>query len=103
MKLICGMDIKNGKHCGLSVNHNGPCVSLMVPQSRRASFIEAVVNTSVGYAISFFATVLLFHLYSIDASAGKIHMLTFWMTLLSIARGYILRRVFNSELWKKVK
>lgn len=71
-------------------------------QSRHASLWEAVVNTLVGYVIAYVATAILFRIYDIPASQGKIHSVTMWMTLISILRGYVLRRAWNAEFWTRL-
>lgn len=85
------MDIKERLHIPLRT------------QSRRASFVEAIANTTIGYAIAFFATVILFKIYNVPASHGQIFSITTWMTGLSVLRGYVLRRLWNSEWWKHIK
>lgn len=64
-------------------------------QSKLSSFIEAMFNTGVGLLIAFFIQTMLFHVYGIKASTAQSLAVVFWMTLLSIARSYLLRRFFN--------
>lgn len=72
----------------------------MQHQSKLASLAEAVVNTAIGLFIAMFATALICKAYGIPMSWTNNFIITFWMTVLSVLRSYILRRLFNSEFWK---
>lgn len=67
-------------------------------QSKRASFVEAVVNTALGLVIAMFATAGICKVYGIPMSWDNNFIITFWMTVLSVLRSYILRRLFNCWL-----
>lgn len=69
----------------------------MTCQTKTMSAIEAVVSTGVGLVVSFAATAAICKAYDIPMSTESNLILTFWMTVLSIARSYILRRVFNKR------
>ncbi len=64
-------------------------------QSRRASFAEACLNTAIGYAINFGAQIVIFPLFGIHVSLLANAGIGLAFTLISIARGYVLRRVFE--------
>lgn len=64
-------------------------------QSRARSFNEACMNTAIGLIIAFVAQHYLFLWYGIPATTEQTLWVVFWMTLVSIARSYVLRRVFN--------
>ncbi|MEN9589045.1 MAG: hypothetical protein RLZZ481_831 [Pseudomonadota bacterium] len=66
-------------------------------QSKTMSAIEAVTNTAVGLVISFAATAAICRVYDIPMTYEANAILTFWMTVLSIARSYVMRRVFNNK------
>jgi high-affinity Fe2+/Pb2+ permease len=68
-------------------------------QTKKQSFIESLTNTFVGFAISFAATFLIFPLVGIQSSGAKNFVITLFFTVVSILRGYVIRRYFN----KKVK
>lgn len=72
-------------------------------QSKKASFTEAVVNTAVGFCIAITFTFVLWHAYGVKGSVGATFEVTMWMTLISVVRGYTLRRLWNSEWWKKFR
>lgn len=64
-------------------------------QGRWASLLEAVLNTAIGFVLSILATKLITAAYDIPMTWTHNAILTFWMTVLSVARSYVLRRFFN--------
>lgn len=64
-------------------------------QTRTHSLLEACANTAIGLIISFVAQAVLFKAYGIKASTDTQLWLVLWFTLVSIARSYVLRRIFN--------
>ena len=71
-------------------------------QSRMGSFAEVVVSTCVGLGLAFSVQGYLYVLYGIEVSPGQNFQMTMWMTALSTCRGYVLRRMFNGSVWKKL-
>ena len=70
-------------------------------QSKLGSFLEAVVNTALGLVIAMGATALIAYCYDIPITARNNFILTAWMTVISVIRSYLLRRLFNR--WHKVQ
>lgn len=70
-------------------------------QSKLASFVEAVVNTGVGLLIAVVATQLICLLNDIPMTLENNLVLTFWMTIISVVRSYVIRRMWNAEFWKR--
>ena len=64
-------------------------------QSRRASLIEALVNTAIGFCVSLLATLTILPALGVEASIGQSVAMTLAFTGISIVRGYVLRRLFN--------
>lgn len=64
-------------------------------QSKRHSFLEALANTLAGFWLSVAAVQWLFPLIGVRMSFGENLGATTIMTFVSIARSYVLRRVFN--------
>lgn len=58
--------------------------------------VEAVVNTAVGLVIAMLATAAICKAYGIPMSWENNFILTFWMTVISIIRSYVIRRLFNA-------
>lgn len=72
-------------------------------QSRKASITEALASTLVGFLIALAMQYVLWAAYSIHATASQTIQVTLWMTLVSVLRGYCMRRLWNSEWWKHWK
>lgn len=71
----------------------------MKPQSKLMSMVEAVVNTAVGLVVAMLATAAICKAYSIPMSWENNVIITFWMTVISVVRSYVLRRIFNAQ-WR---
>jgi len=61
--------------------------------------VEAVVNTVVGLVIAMVATAAICKAYSIPMTWENNFIITFWMTVLSVLRSYVIRRMFNAQ-WR---
>ena len=61
------------------------------------------MNVVVGLVISMVATWAICRAYDIPMTMQQNLTLTFWMTVVSITRSYILRRLFNSARWARRK
>lgn len=70
-------------------------------QTKRESIIEAVVNTLIGFLVSYAAWPLIAWKCGIEYNAIQHWEMTFWFTVLSVARGYVVRRWFNVNRWFK--
>ena len=66
-------------------------------QSKRDSLIETLTNVGIGWFISFIANMLVLPLfgYNINLTDGVLISIIF--TIISIIRGYMVRRWFNSK------
>ena len=58
------------------------------------SLIEAVANVGVGYALSVAAQIVVFPWFGLEASIGEHLAIGALFTLISLIRGYALRRLF---------
>lgn len=72
-------------------------------QSRLASSIEAVANTAFGFTIQVAAQYGLFVFFDVQITTAQFWWFTSIMTVLSVARGYMIRRLWNMEWWKRFK
>lgn len=72
-------------------------------QSRLASIVEAFVNTAVGFCISIIATTFFLHLIGVKMTGNQLWWYTWFMTGISVARGYLLRRAWNAEFWHRLQ
>lgn len=64
-------------------------------QTKKNSFIEACVNTLIGFIITMACSFFIYPLCGVTASVGSMGGVTACFTLISIARQYIIRRFFN--------
>ena len=67
-------------------------------QTRRHSALEAIVNTAVGYALAVLTQMAVFPQFGITLPLGQNLAVGGIFTLLSLVRGYALRRAF--EAWR---
>lgn len=67
-------------------------------QSKLDSFIEAWLNVLIGFGISVLANFVIFPLVGIGASTTQIIVVGIFMTFVSVARSYFLRRWANKYL-----
>ena len=67
-------------------------------QSRLDSFIEAWLNVLIGFGISVLANFVIFPLVGIGASTTQIITVGIFMTIVSVARSYFVRRFANKYL-----
>lgn len=67
----------------------------MKTQSRRASFIESVTNTTVGYFVALATQFVVFPLLGIPVRLSQNIIIGLVFTVVSIVRSYCLRRAFN--------
>ena len=68
-------------------------------QSKKMSAVEAVVNTAIGLIVSMVATAAICKAYGIPMTWENNFIITFWMTVISVLRSYLLRRLFNAD-WR---
>jgi hypothetical protein len=64
-------------------------------QSRRRSLTEAVTNTAIGFALSWLTGLVAYPLLGIKVSNAQNAAVVVVFTLVSLARSYTLRRLFN--------
>jgi hypothetical protein len=67
-------------------------------QSRRRSLIEALTNTVVGYALAVATQFAVFPVFGLRVDVVENLGLGLIFTTVSLARGYVLRRLF--ERWR---
>jgi len=68
----------------------------MMPQSRKMSAIESITNVVVGYLFAVGAQFVIFPLFDVHISVAENLLMGLFFTIISMARQYILRRLFNA-------
>jgi len=64
-------------------------------QSRTLSLVEAVSNVVVGYVLAVATQIVLFPLFGFVPNLGQNLRIGLAFTLVSLARSYVLRRLFE--------
>ena len=64
-------------------------------QSRRLSLIETLAGVSIGFVVSVLASLVVYPAFGHSFTLGQNMAITVIFTALSIARGYLVRRLFN--------
>ena len=64
-------------------------------QSKKASLIEAVVNTFIGFLITCAVAPVIYWLADVKMSVFSMGIANILFTIVSVIRNYIIRRVFN--------
>jgi len=67
-------------------------------QSRRHSILESITQTVIGLATSFVIQVILYPLMGIPVTFKQNIIITAVFFVVSIIRGYIVRRIFNNKI-----
>lgn len=69
-------------------------------QSRATSFIKSIVSTVVGFGVAMLANAIVLPLFGWTPSLSENLILTTIYTVISIARGYALERIFEALGWR---
>ncbi|MFC3100015.1 DUF7220 family protein [Altererythrobacter lauratis] len=64
-------------------------------QSRLMSLVESLANVAVGYGVAVVTQVLIFPIFGLYATLAQNLMIGAMFTLVSLARSYALRRLFE--------
>lgn len=64
-------------------------------QTRLESLAEVTLSTAIGYSVALAGQLVIFPLMGLAVSFSQNLWIGLWFTLLSIARGYAIRRLFN--------
>ncbi len=64
-------------------------------QTRLQSFIESLLNVAIGYVVALASQILIFPLFGIYISLSENMLIGAFFTVISIVRGYLVRRLFN--------
>jgi hypothetical protein len=67
-------------------------------QTKLESLIETCINTVIGYFVALLSQLLVFPLVGIDVPLSTNLVIGAWFTVISIVRGYVIRRWFNARL-----
>lgn len=65
-------------------------------QSRAMSFVEAATNVVVGYVLAIVTQIVVFPWFGIEAALGEHLAIGLAFVVVSLARSYLLRRLFET-------
>ena len=72
-------------------------------QSRTMSLVEAVANVAVGYGVAVATQILIFPIFGLQTTLAQNLKMGAIFTLVSIARSFALRRVFEAIRMRSAK
>ena len=64
-------------------------------QSKQNSFIEALINTGIGLGITILFSPIVYRICDVEISNKQMGGAAALFTIISIVRGYVVRRFFN--------
>lgn len=64
-------------------------------QSRVQSLVEAVSNVAIGYGVAVAAQMAIFPMFEIHVPVSSNLLIGAFFTAVSLARSYVVRRIFN--------
>lgn len=64
-------------------------------QTRRQSMVETAASVAIGYVVALLSQLAIFPLFGIHATMTDNLLIGAWFTVISIVRGYYVRRFFN--------
>jgi hypothetical protein len=64
-------------------------------QSRRQSMAETVASVAIGYVVALLSQLAIFPVFGLEVTLTDNLLIGAWFTIISIIRGYYVRRFFN--------
>ena len=64
-------------------------------QTHKQSMIETCASTAIGFGIAYVASLLVLPLFGFAVTHGQNFWITVIFTVISLVRGYFVRRLFN--------
>lgn len=65
-------------------------------QTRFHSLVEIGTSTTIGYMVAVLSQMVIFPLFNVYVSFGENFIIAAWFTVISLIRGYMVRRWFNN-------
>ena len=72
-------------------------------QSRLMSLVESVANVAIGYGVAVFTQILIFPVFGLHTTLAENLKMGAVFTVVSIARSFALRRVFEAIRMRSAK
>jgi hypothetical protein len=64
-------------------------------QTRRQSMGETLTGVAIGYVVALLSQFVIFPIFGLHVSLSENLLIGAWFTVISIVRGYYVRRFFN--------
>ena len=71
-------------------------------QSKLESLAEVCLNVGIGWVIALITQFIVFPMFGIDVTVGEQLLISVIFTIVSIIRGYVIRRWFNAGIHRIV-
>ncbi len=64
-------------------------------QAKRHSLLEACISTAIGFVVAFVSNYVIMRAFGFTLTLGQNFWITVFFTVVSVIRGYYVRRMFN--------
>ena len=71
---------------------------MMGQQTKTHSILESITNTGIGVLTTLIFSPIIYSMIGMEYTYSQLGMATILFTILSIIRGYIVRRFFNNKI-----
>lgn len=78
-------------------------IELVSSQTKRQSAIETITSVAIGYLVAIGSQIVIFPIFGLAVSFGDNLLIGAFFTVVSIIRGYLIRRMFNRLQSKKTE
>ena len=70
-------------------------------QTKKQSLIESITNVAIGYIVAVISNAAILPLFGVNLAFSDSMLIAVWFTVISVIRGYAVRRWFNKRGLKK--
>ena len=70
-------------------------------QTKKQSLIESITNVIIGYIVAVISNAAILPLFGVNLAFSDSMLIGVWFTVISLIRGYCVRRYFNKRGMKK--
>ena len=70
-------------------------------QTKKQSLIESITNVAIGYIVAVISNAAILPLFGVSLAFSDSMLIAVWFTVISVIRGYAVRRWFNKKGLKK--
>ena len=70
-------------------------------QTKKQSLIESITNVLIGYIVAVISNAAILPLFGVNLAFSDSMLIAVWFTVISLIRGYCVRRYFNKKGMKR--